>query len=129
MQHQIPRHQLLQRLLILIALTLISLSDAWTPIAVSKTNYFPTSGAPTNARCPRSSTLHMSSPTEVDEVYYTPAFTDRLGSSEEMEMTAATMKYGMGGGSGGQKITLTRWLSAKVQDFPEVSFWIAKHAR
>lgn len=60
--------------------------------------------------------------TEVDEVYYSPAsFTDRLGSSEEMEMQAATMKYGMGGGSGGQKITLTRWLSAKVQDFPEVS--------
>jgi hypothetical protein len=64
----------------------------------------------------------MSSPAEqVDELYYSPVFTDRLGTSQDMEMTAATMKYGMGGGTGGQKITLTRWLSAKVQDLPEVS--------
>jgi hypothetical protein len=64
----------------------------------------------------------MNMSTEVDEAYYSPAsFTDKLGSSQEMETQAASMKYGMGGGSGGQKITLTRWLSAKVQDFPEVS--------
>ena len=137
MTHEIPKHQPAQRLLLLIALTVVSLSDAWTPIAIPNTNSlsstkrdgFTSSGAPMNARCSRSSTLHMSSPTEVDEVYYTPAFTDRLGSSKEMEMTAATMKYGMGGGSGGQKITLTRWLSAKVQDFPEVSILNVHHAK
>eukprot|EP00956_Cyclotella_meneghiniana_P014287 scaffold21342_cov66-Cyclotella_meneghiniana.AAC.3 len=37
-----------------------------------------------------------------------------------MEKTAAAMKYGIGGGSASQQITLTRWLSAKVQDFPEL---------
>ena len=54
----------------------------------------------------------MSSPPDtVDDVYYTPPWTD------------PAIKYGLGGGSGsvpGAKITLTRWLSAKVQDFPEV---------
>lgn len=58
----------------------------------------------------------VSTPSEVDEVYYSPISTE----SQEMENTAAAMKYGMGGGSASQQITLTRWLSAKVQDFPEV---------
>lgn len=56
----------------------------------------------------------MSSPPDtVDEVYYAPPWTD------------PAIKYGLGGGSGsvpGAKITLTRWLSAKVQDFPEVGY-------
>ena len=59
----------------------------------------------------------VSTQPEVDEVYYSPISTE----SQEMEKTAAAMKYGIGGGSASQQITLTRWLSAKVQDFPEVS--------
>ena len=47
-----------------------------------------------------------------------------MATSEEMEMAA--QNYGNGGDdvmniNPQQKITLTRWLSAKVQDYPEVS--------
>jgi hypothetical protein len=78
----------------------------------------------------------------VDEVYYNPttssssssssifdtstsstaATTTTMATSEEMEMAA--QNYGNGDVMNinpQQKITLTRWLSAKVQDYPEVS--------
>jgi hypothetical protein len=78
----------------------------------------------------------------VDELYYNPttssssssssifdtpssstaATTTTMATSEEMEMAA--QNYGNGDVmniNSQQKITLTRWLSAKVQDYPEVS--------
>jgi hypothetical protein len=119
-------HNPSRRLLVLMTLLLAPHAEAWVstnalsikaPPVHSQTTSFQNEIHPKQSRL---LSLQMATPTEVDEGYYSPAFTDRLGSSQEMEMTAATMKYGMGGGSGGQKITLTRWLSAKVQDYPEV---------
>ena len=49
-----------------------------------------------------------------------------MATSEEMEMAA--QNYGNGRDvmnmNSQQKITLTRWLSAKVQDYPEVSSFV-----
>ena len=98
------------------------LTNAWAPSTSALTIKTVNIPSTTIKICSRYSRSILNMSTEVDEVYYSPAsFTDRLGSSQEMEDQAASMKYGMGGGSSGQKITLTRWLSAKVQDFPEVS--------
>lgn len=76
----------------------------------------------------------------VDKLYYSPAtstpstngvFESTTTSSEEMEIAA--QNYGCGTINGGnssssrggqQKITLTRWLQAKVQDYPEVCWWL-----
>lgn len=87
-------------------------------------------------------TLYSTSSSSVDELYYNPTTlpngpgstnsifdTPTTYSSEEMEIAArnygaGTTTSGSNSGSGAsqQKITLTRWLSAKVQDYPEVCF-------
>ena len=83
-----------------------------------------------------STTASSSLPSEaVDELYYSPSGSDRVdgvGTSftdMEVAVAAAAQKYGgsakngagiNGAGAPGAKITLTRWLSAKVQDYPEV---------
>ena len=77
----------------------------------------------------------------VDELYYNPTSAsgtstsgvfetssplDDSTTSEEMEIAAQNYGCGTAGGntagsgSSQQKITLTRWLQAKVQDYPEV---------
>ena len=95
--------------ILLAALVFLPLSHAWAPTSTKSYS---------RKRCHSFSGIRqmVSTPPEVDEVYYSPISTE----SQEMEKTAAGMKYGMGGGSASQQITLTRWLSAKVQDFPEV---------
>ncbi|KAL3794401.1 hypothetical protein HJC23_012938 [Cyclotella cryptica] len=96
-------------------LLLLPLSTAWSPVSLKSCTRrkSPTSFT---VQSPRhafySCSLRMSSPPDtVDEVYYTQSWSD------------PAIKYGLGGGGGsvpGAKITLTRWLSAKVQDFPEL---------
>ncbi len=98
---------------------------------------------------PLSSTTSSSSDAAVDELYYSQNFSDRVdaslglgsgtGSSSSDLMTSAEMeavasssvsmnrgKGTSGAGLPGAKITLTRWLSAKVQDYPEVSFFFIR---
>ena len=113
------------------ALLLLPLTSAWsstmTSIKPSTIHHPSISNLSIQRQQSCSTCLFMSSPPDtVDEVYYSPVLTDRLPeSAQEMEMTAAAQKYGAGGSVPGAKITLTRWLSAKVQDFPEVSFcWL-----
>lgn len=93
---------------------------------------------------PLSSTTSSNSDAAVDELYYSQNFLDRVDASlvsrggagpssdpitsAEMEAavsSSSSVNYGKGVsevGLPGAKITLTRWLSAKVQDYPEVSF-------
>ncbi len=123
-------HQLSVILLSCIATSNICAVTAWTPPADthSKRHSHQSSSTHNYNISPLFSTI--------DELYYTPStqstpttnsvFESTQSTSEEMEIAAqnygcGTMNNG-GGGSGGamQKITLTRWLQAKVQDYPEV---------
>eukprot|EP00571_Detonula_confervacea_P017694 CAMPEP_0172312488 /NCGR_PEP_ID=MMETSP1058-20130122/17678_1 /TAXON_ID=83371 /ORGANISM="Detonula confervacea, Strain CCMP 353" /LENGTH=449 /DNA_ID=CAMNT_0013025967 /DNA_START=87 /DNA_END=1432 /DNA_ORIENTATION=- len=88
---------------------------AWSspPIMVS-----PTRATSTTARITGLSSTSES----VDETYYSPSWGNRLENplgttSEELEVAARN--YG-GSTAAANKITLTRWLSAKVQDYPEL---------
>ncbi|KAK1737371.1 fructose-1,6-bisphosphatase [Skeletonema marinoi] len=103
-------------------------------VAVMAWSSPPTSSSTNTRQRPSSSSPLFST---VDEVYYNPTsttggvtttniFETTLDSTSSEELEIAARNYGGGtsaatnGGGGQQKITLTRWLQAKVQDYPEL---------
>eukprot|EP01082_Thalassiosira_pseudonana_P015323 g14307.t1 g14307 contig9:1575907-1577489(+) len=112
-KHQ-PQRRLWCSLLLMTSLCLVNLpvsTTAWSTPPLANTKY--TSSSLQQQPSP----LASSTSSNVDQLYYSPTFSDRLDSAEDME--TAAQKYG-GNAGGGTKITLTRWLSAKVQDYPEL---------
>lgn len=110
-----PQRRLWCSLLLVTSSCLVNLpvsTTAWSTPPLANTKY--TSSSLQQQPSP----LASSTSSNVDQLYYSPTFSDRLDSAEDME--TAAQKYG-GNAGGGTKITLTRWLSAKVQDYPEVS--------
>lgn len=78
---------------------------------------------PTTTSSSSSSSIFDTSSSSSSSTSAATATASTMATSEEMEMAA--QNYGNGGDvmniNPQQKITLTRWLSAKVQDYPEVS--------
>eukprot|EP00579_Thalassiosira_antarctica_P007102 CAMPEP_0201890690 /NCGR_PEP_ID=MMETSP0902-20130614/32752_1 /ASSEMBLY_ACC=CAM_ASM_000551 /TAXON_ID=420261 /ORGANISM="Thalassiosira antarctica, Strain CCMP982" /LENGTH=458 /DNA_ID=CAMNT_0048421617 /DNA_START=192 /DNA_END=1568 /DNA_ORIENTATION=+ len=85
----------------------------------------PSGMMPASTSRTRTSTTTAATTETVDETYYSPSWSNNpLGTtSEELEVAAgnyAGSTYGNTAARPGAKITLTRWLSAKVQDYPEL---------
>ena len=132
---------LLSNYCILMCTLLVSLSTlphtySWSSSSVAIIQ--PTQSSYSSSSSSSSSTQLYST---IDERYYSPATSDHTpnifdattnndntsagATSEELEIAAQNYGYGTSSNGVGamQKITLTRWLQAKVQDYPEVSLY------
>ena len=126
--HQRPRagrHALMSSILLAILLSTTVMAWAWSPSPLPLTSRALMSPSP-------STSLSASTAEAVDELYYTPNSSSSNPistidinaegtTSEELEIAARN--YGTSATNNvppGAKITLTRWLSAKVNDYPEL---------
>ncbi|KAL7531029.1 hypothetical protein ACHAWF_003608 [Thalassiosira exigua] len=121
----------------LLSATLAALAFSVAPAAIAFSPPPSGSGPPLPRRQPnkpeprpRSRPPSAASPDAVDAAYYgSPTAESSAFSSERLEAAARSSSSsapaaaggaGGGGGGGPARVTLTRWLSAKVQDYPEL---------